>query len=261
MDVFFRGYEAREPITSAAHHLSAAASRIAVSMVRSIPLLPASAIGEAKRILTVQSLWGLALVLAGWVIATVASGPIAWAVNALLITYGVIELGKEIVALGRELKEWALIAYRAENEADLDLAAQHFATALSKGLLTSLEILLTHRLFRAAESQLQKHFPPPAWLAKQYERALQKRDQAAQRAKVEETKRTPPPIELETPAQRAQRIARKTVEVTLSGSRYEGMKRTGQEVPLFALLATGTLITVGVVTVATLASRPRKGAA
>ncbi len=259
MDLYYRGYETDAPITSAAQHLSAAASRIAVSMVRAVPLLPTSALGELKRIMTVQSLWGLALVFAGWVIAAVATGPIAWAVNALLIGYGVLELGKELAALLRELGDWLRASYLAEQEADLDIAAQHFATALSKGLLTSLEIVLTHRLFRVAEARLVKHFPAPAWLRTQYERALQKREQGTRPTEPSEPNRKAAPTEIETPAQRAQRIAKKTVEVTLSGARYEGMKRAGQEVPLFALLTTGAVLTVGAVTVAALATSPRRG--
>jgi hypothetical protein len=96
MDLFYRGYDPNARITSAAKHLSAAAARFAVSMVRSIPHLPDAAWAEFKRLLTVDALWSLCLVLAGWLLATVVGGLVGLAVNALLIVYGLIELWEQI---------------------------------------------------------------------------------------------------------------------------------------------------------------------
>ena len=120
MDLFYRSYDPDARITSSAQHLSAAAARFAVSMVRSIPHLPESAWTELKRMLTVNALWSLCLVVAGWLIATAVGGLIGLAVNALLVAYGLLELWDQIKATGSELRDWAVTAYMAQRDAELD---------------------------------------------------------------------------------------------------------------------------------------------
>ena len=75
MDLFYRGFDPNERITSGAKHVSAAAARLAVSIVRSIPQLPEAAWVEMKRLLTVNALWSLCLVLAGCAGAPQATPP------------------------------------------------------------------------------------------------------------------------------------------------------------------------------------------
>lgn len=138
MDLYYRSYDPAAPITSGAQHLSAAAARFAMSIVLSIPHLPDAAWEEFKRLLTVNALWSLCLILAGWVIATVVGGVIGLAVNALLIVYGLVELWEQIQEVGHELRDWAVTACEARSDAELDVAVQHFATALTKGGITLL---------------------------------------------------------------------------------------------------------------------------
>ena len=61
MDLFYRGYDPNARISSAAKHLSAAAMRFAVSIVRSIPNLPDAAWADFQRLLTVEALWSSGL--------------------------------------------------------------------------------------------------------------------------------------------------------------------------------------------------------
>lgn len=220
MDLFYRGYEPTARITSAAKHLSAAAARMAVSIVRSIPLLPEAAWTEVKRILTVEALWSLCLVLAGWLIATAVGGLIGLAVNAVLVIYGLVELWKQISEAIGDLRSWVQTAYAAETEAELDIAAHHFAAALSKGGITVLEVLLTHRVFRKVEGKIRERFPAPDWLKKQYEEAARQR----------ETKRKP---------------VEKVAEAAMSGARYEGAKRAAEDVPTAAFVLGGAVLAVG----------------
>ncbi|MFO0578946.1 MAG: hypothetical protein U1A78_33500 [Polyangia bacterium] len=231
MDLFYRGYDPNARITSAAKHLSAAAARFAVSVVRSVPHLPEATWQEVKRLLTVDALWSLCLVLAGWLIATVVGGLIALAVNALLVVYGLVELWKPISEVAGDLKAWALAAYQAHSDAELDAAAVHFAEALSKGGITVLEVVVTHRVFRAVEGRLRQRFPRPEWLETQYEEAAQKR----------ETTRS---------------VSTKTVEAVASGARYEGAKRAADEVPTAAFVLGGAVLAIGTAAVATWALRP-----
>jgi hypothetical protein len=231
MDLFYRGYEPTARITSAAKHLSAAAARMAVSIVRSIPLLPEAAWVEVKRILTVEALWSLCLVLAGWLIATAVGGLIGLAVNAVLVIYGLVELWKQISEAIGDLRSWVQAAYAAETEAELDTAAQHFAAALSKGGITVLEVLLTHRVFRKVEGKIRERFPAPDWLKKQYEDAARKRE--SQRNPVE-----------------------KVAEVAMSGARYEGAMRAAEDVPTAAFVLGGAVLAVGTAALAAWAMSP-----
>jgi hypothetical protein len=226
MDLFYRGYEPTARITSAAKHLSAAAARMAVSIVRSIPLLPEAAWTEVKRLLTVNALWSLCLVLAGWLIATAVGGVIGLAVNAVLVIYGLVELWKQISEAIGDLRSWVQAAYAAETEAELDTAAQHFAAALSKGGITVLEVLITHRVFRKVEGKIRERFPAPDWLKKQYEDAARQR----------ETKRN---------------LVEKVAEVAISGARYAGAKRAAEDVPTAAFVLGGAVLAVGTAALAT----------
>ena len=249
MDLFYQGYDPAERITSGAKHLSAAAARFAVSIVRSIPHLPESVWEEFQRILTVGTLWSLCLVLAGWLIATVIGGLIGLAVNALLVVYGLLEMWEQIKATGGELREWAMSAYHAKDEAELDLAATHFAAALSKGGITVLEIIVTHRVFRAAEGKLRDRFPTPEWLSKKYAEAARQREEAP-RQRVEAPQ-----------ADRAKSAPRAIVKTVAGGVRYAGAKRVADEFPTVAVALTGAALAAGSIAVAAWAatSGSRKG--
>ncbi len=248
MDLYYRGYDPAAPITSGAQHLSAAAARFARSIVLSIPHLPDSAWEEFKRLLTVNALWSLCVILAGWVIATVVGGLIGLAVNAILIVYGLVELWKQIQDVGHELRDWAVSTYEARNDAELDLAAQHFATALTKGGITLLEVIVTHRVFRAVEGKLRDRFPTPEWLGKQYEEAAKQREKAQR------------PREQETNVEKARRTADRLADVTTSGVRYEGAKGVADDFPTLAVALGGGLLAAGTVAVAAWAtsSKARK---
>ncbi|MFO0572378.1 MAG: hypothetical protein U1A78_00125 [Polyangia bacterium] len=240
MDLFYRGYDPDARITSAAKHVSAAASRLAVAMVRSIPKLPDAAWQAFQELLTVDALWSLALVIAGWLIATVIGGVVGLAVNALLVLYGLIELWDQIKAVWGSLERWAMTAYEARSEADLDLAGQHFATALSVGGITILEVLVTHRVFRAVEGKLRQRFPTPEWLRTQYDEAARQR---------------------ETQRKRPQEVFEKAAETVASGVRGEGMKRAAEDFPTAAVVAGGVLLGVGTVVTLAWAASAQNGKA
>ena len=175
MDLFYRGYDDTTRIRSAALHLSAAASRLAVSMVRSISHLPEAAWEAFQRLLYPDVLWSLCLVLAAWLIATLIGGPVAVAVDALLVLYGLSALWEQAQTIWESLKQWALSAYEARTEADLDTAAGYFAAAHSRGGILVLEVVVTHRVFRAVEGRLRARFPTPEWLRKQYAEEVRRR--------------------------------------------------------------------------------------
>jgi hypothetical protein len=231
MDLYYRGYDPHAPITSGAQHLSAAAARFAVSIVRSIPLLPDAVWAEFQRLLTVDALWSLCVVLAGWLVATVVGGPVGLAVNALLVVYGLVGLWEQLKDTAGALKAWAQRAYEAKDDREMDAAAQHFAQALSTGGLTVLEVVVTHRVFRAVEGKLRERFPTPGWLDAQYREAVKRRGQG--RRAEEKTK--------------ARELAGRVADVVTSGARYEGAKRAADDVPTAAMVVGGAVLAAGAV--------------
>lgn len=242
MDLFYRGYDPASPVTSGAHHLSAAAARFALSAVRSIPHLPDAAWEEFQRLLTVNALWSLCLILAGWLIATLIGGLIGLAVNAVLIAYGLIELWDQIQAVSSALRGWAVTAYEAQDDAALDTAAQHFATALTKGGITLLEVIVTHRIFRTVEGRLRDRFPTPEWLGRQYEQAAKLREEGS-RAR-----------EPETTIDKVRSAAEQLTDATTSGARYAGARRASEDFPTLAVALSSAFLVAGTVAVAAWAS-------
>lgn len=231
MDLYDRSFDPQARITSAAQHLSAAAARLALSMVRSVPHLPEATWGALQPLLHVEVLWSLCLVLAGWLIATTVGGLVGLAVNALLLIYGLVELWDQLKEIGSELHAWALAAYQAQSDKDLDLAAQHFAKALSEGGIALLAVLVTHRVFRAVSGKLRTHFPTPEWLKAQYEEAVRQR---GTRPKPEAARLRESPLQ-------------KRLEGTVPGVQAAGAKRLAEELPTAALVLGGAVLAVGTV--------------
>lgn len=191
--VFYRGFSADSPVTTGARHVSAAATRLCFAVVYAITDLPEAIWVEFKKLLSPQTLWGLCIVAAGWLIATVIGGPIGAAVNGLLLAYGLYELWPVVKDVAGDLWLWLKTAYLAENEADLKKAGHYFAEALAKGGLTTLEAIVTHRVFRATASKIRERFPTPDWLESRYAEAERKRrasvDPEQQRRSAEQEQR------------------------------------------------------------------------
>ena len=111
--VFYRDFSVESPITTGAQHLSAAATRLALSIVYSITELPDAIWQQFKELLNPDTLWGLALVVAAWLIATIIGGPIGAAINGLLAAYGLYELWPVVKAVVGDLWAWLRSAYYA----------------------------------------------------------------------------------------------------------------------------------------------------
>jgi hypothetical protein len=232
VDLFYRDFDSSDRIRSGALHLSAAAARVAVSMMLSIPLLPEAALGEFKRLLSLEVLWSLCLVLAGWVIATLIGGLVGLAVNGLLIAYGVIELWEQLKAVAGSLKQWLVTAYHATNLIELTAAGKHFAEAFSAGGLTLLELVVTHRVFRAVEGKLRQAMPAPEWLRTQYEEALRQREAG----KGSNTKTAP-----KEASSRGRDVTKRVSDAT-KVVRAAGANRAAEQFPVEAIAVAGALV-------------------
>ena len=188
--------------------MSAAATRLAFSIVYSITELPDAIWQQFKELLTPDTLWGLALVVAAWLIATIIGGPIGAAINGLLAAYGLYELWPVVKAVVGDLWAWLRTAYYADSEDELHASGKHFADALAKGGITTLEAIVTHRVFHGTAQKIRERFPTPAWLRKSYAE--------------QETKRSSRRTEEET------RRKRRTIEETLSGAATTVMVPAGR---------------------------------
>jgi hypothetical protein len=185
--LFYSGYSATDP-KSIVRHLSAAALRLAFAVCKSFASMPDALWERAKRIFTVESIKTLAVIGALWVGATVLAAttgvgvPIAAFVNFALSAYGLWSLWGELQSIGADLKAFWSLGMDAKSDSDLDQAGQAFGRALAGGLITSLEVYLSARAFRAAEGFITRRLPTPARLKAEYERAVKERDG---RSKVE----------------------------------------------------------------------------
>ena len=166
--VFYRGFTADSPVTTGAQHLSAAATRLALSIVYAIAELPEAVWTEFKQLLSPDTLWGLAMVVAAWLLATIIGGPIGAGVNGVLVAYGLYELWPVVKAVAGDLWAWLRTAYYAETEDELHKSALYFADALAKGGLTTLEAIVTHRVFHGAAKRIRERWPTPDWLRQRY---------------------------------------------------------------------------------------------
>lgn len=184
--VFYRGFSADSPITTGAQHLSAAATRLSFSIVYAITELPEALWQEFKQLLTPDTLWGLAIVVSAWLVATIIGGPIGAAINGLLAAYGLYELWPVVKAVAGDLWAWLRTAYYADTEEELHASAKHFADALAKGGITTLEAIVTHRVFHAASRRIRERWPTPDWLRRGYAEQETKR---SSRKVEEETRR------------------------------------------------------------------------
>ena len=179
--VFYRGFSAASPVATGSQHLSAAATRLALSIVYAITKIPAAVWSEFRLLLSPETLWGLCLVVAAWLLATVIGGPVGIAINGLLAAYGLYELWPVVKQVAGDLWGWLRGAYYADTEDELKQSGQYFADALAKGGLATLEGIVTHRVFHGAAKAIRERYPTPEWLRKTYaeqEQARKKADEA-----------------------------------------------------------------------------------
>lgn len=237
MDLFYRfetnplrGYGPPTP-REVGQHLAAGASRVAFSMVEAIPFMKDEVVERFLSLFTAQSLWTMALVLAGWLVATVVGGLIGLAINAILILYGLHSLWGQLGEISTDLKTWLSTAYEAKDDGDLRQAGAAFAAALADGGLTFLELLVVHKVFKFADSSLKKRFPPPKSLEAEFEASKRRRTEALSKSK-----------------QAAERLKR-TAELAKEAARNQGLVKGAEKVaeafPTTEVLVAGGVVAIG----------------
>ena len=165
--LFYHGDETEKRLVAVAY-------RAAESILRSFQYLLPSIGSELWALLSVDTLWGLALLAAGWFLTSVISGPLGLAVNVIFLAYGVWQIWGTIGDTYALLKDWFWGFYNAKTEAELDEAGKHFAEGLAKGGLTLIELLVTHRALKFASRKLAAKYPPPDKLRERFREEKQK---------------------------------------------------------------------------------------
>lgn len=171
MDEFYHGDETEKLLVAAAY-------RAADSLLRSLKYMLPAVGHELMALLTVDSLWGLCLLAAGWFLTSIVSGPIGIGINVAFLAYGLYTSWDSIEQTYTQLKDWFWGFYEARTEDDLEAAGQHFATGFAKGGVFIGELLVTHKAVKFASGKLAKRFPPPEKLKQRFE---DERKRAAER--------------------------------------------------------------------------------
>lgn len=234
--VFYRDFAAASPLGSAARHLSALATRLCYSVLFAMLAMPESLWLQVQQLLTPSTLWGLCLVVAAWLLATVIGGPVGAALDALIIAYGLYELWPVVKSVAGDLWQWAKGAYYARTEQELSDAGRHFADALAAGSLAVIESIVLHRVFQRVSAKLSEHWPPPKWLEQRVGEVKTKRSRA-----TEETKRA------------KEKSAQKSVEKQLSSGAARLLTPAGKgvgELPVAFAVGTAAVAVVGLAAVA-----------
>ncbi len=113
------------------------------AMRRSIPLLPAEAQEQVRQMLTPTAL----AIIAGTIVVWAGSHffGIGEIVDVILLVVGLATIGGGVYSGSEELYRFATTAINAHNDADLDLAARHFATAVNILGITVISAILLRR--------------------------------------------------------------------------------------------------------------------
>lgn len=258
MDIFEQpAHAAASPVTSASSALAHGAARVGVSIARSVKYLPADVAANLLQVLTIENLQTLALVLAGWVIATVIGGLIGLAINGLLVVYGLYELYGQASETWQVLRQWAVAAYSSKDDSELDAAARLFAEAVSQGAVVVIEAVVTHRIFVKIKKPLTRRFPAPEALKAEYERAVKERLQAEEGSEQKGRRKSEVAGERsgrksESAGERPSERIAKAGETVADLARGEGLKHSGDFPTGAVVVGALTLGLAATVAVATL---------
>lgn len=183
--------QASKSFEDAARALATVASRTARSIVLSFKYLPGETLGQIEGLITADNLWAIAVVFAGWVIATVVGGPVGVLVNGLLVAWGAYELWESVKSIASGAARWMALCYQAQSESDVDLAAREFAAMLVGGGLIVIQAVVAHRTFPRVRKEILKRTPTPDWLRKEHNAAMRTAKERTAAKPVVETRRIP----------------------------------------------------------------------
>lgn len=269
MNLFFRDYDARSPVTSGSQWLAAFTGRIALSFF--VYSAPYTDIGR-RLIVSAQQAWVLCFLLAAWFVLSIvpATAGVADVVNALLLAIGTLELLDRAKEIGTAGLDGLKLAYAATTDEELKAAGKAFAPALSGSVVTLIEGLVSFGAFKVAELAIVKRFPVPDWFKDSYKKAETSQSAKGERGSTETAATSVPkepvaepiesappevPANRESPGPRQSKAQTGTIRkvakvatgvVGLEGARKSSEVIAGDGFPTVALVLGGSALAVGV---------------
>lgn len=164
MDLYYRDFSARSPVTTGTKWLGALLARIAVALVGALP----------AGWLTAAQLWVLSFLWAAWMAISVfpVSAALANVINGILLTVGASKLVGGAKELGKGLIAGLRAAYEARTDAEIEEASRLLAPVLKEAVLASIATFAGGSAFRAIQAAVLRAIPLPAWFQARYDQAI-----------------------------------------------------------------------------------------
>ncbi|WP_218082233.1 DUF6883 domain-containing protein [Anthocerotibacter panamensis] len=145
-----------EPIKSESSALNIAAmsssQKLEAALQHTLPLLPAEVRTKVQALLSPEALATIAAVAGLWAAShAVGVGEI---IDLVLLGLGALALGAEAFTVGQDIGGFVSTALQAQEEQDLDRAAEHLARAVATVGVDTVLALLTHKVGGAAKDRL-----------------------------------------------------------------------------------------------------------
>lgn len=136
-----------------------AVEKLKLAIERALPKLPRKTSDKVRAMLTPEALGTMAAIAAVW-------GASHWigvgeAVDVILLGWGVWTLGSEALDVARDLCQFVTAATRAQNDEDIDQAADCFARAIAVIGVDGLAAILAHKAFKTFKGTRPKGAPAP----------------------------------------------------------------------------------------------------
>ncbi|WP_218082355.1 hypothetical protein [Anthocerotibacter panamensis] len=145
-----------EPVKSESSALNIAGmsspQKLEAALQHTLPLLPAEVRTKVEALLSPEALATIAAVAGLWAAShAVGVGEI---IDLVLLGLGALALGAEAFTVGQDIGGFVSTALQAQEEQDLDRAAEHLARAVATVGVDTVLALLTHKVGGAAKDRL-----------------------------------------------------------------------------------------------------------
>jgi hypothetical protein len=128
--------------------------KLGEALNRALPLLPKEVRERVQELASPESVSAIATIGAVYVAShAVGVGELG---DIAILEVGAIALGSEVINVAKDLSSFIQVATQAKNEADLDRAAEHLASAVSKVSVDAVAAALTHKAGKVAEEKLSQ---------------------------------------------------------------------------------------------------------
>jgi hypothetical protein len=128
--------------------------KLGEALNRALPLLPKEVRERVQELASPESVSAIATIGAVYVAShAVGIGELG---DAAVLGVGAVALGSEAVNVAKDLSSFVQVATQAKNEADLDRAAEHLASAVSKVSVDTVAAVLAHKAGKVVEEKLPR---------------------------------------------------------------------------------------------------------